>query len=322
MCPKRHVLGESIHGFRLSRYLQDRICYLGQSQVYEECRESLGEFLGVDVCTKQIERICHCYGGLLDESAMDEDELLRSEADEVVYAMADGSMVLTRESGWKEMKLGRLFAAVSHQETDTKRGYIKESIYTAHLGHYSDFLSKWSKEIPSGGRLVFLADGAKWLWDWVAKNHPNATQILDYYHCIEYLYHFSDAYFAKKDKRAIWIKKQEKRLFKDQVDKVIEDIQNLPIKKAADSATKRKILTYYNNNQERMLYGRYQENGLLIGSGPIEAAHRNVIQQRLKLAGQRWTKPGAQYIANLRVCRKSQRWNRIVELTDFKKIAA
>jgi hypothetical protein len=27
--------------------------------------------------------------------------------------------------------------------------------------------------------------------------------------------------------------------------------------------------------------------GLLIGSGPIESAHRNVIQQRMKLAGQR-----------------------------------
>lgn len=43
----------------------------------------------------------------------------------------------------------------------------------------------------------------------------------------------------------------------------------------------------------------------LIGSGAIEAAHRNVIQKRLKLSGQRWTIKGAQQITNLRTYKKS-----------------
>jgi hypothetical protein len=42
-----------------------------------------------------------------------------------------------------------------------------------------------------------------------------------------------------------------------------------------------------------MDYRRYRHNGWLIGSGPIEAAHRTVVQQRLKLSGQRWTIPNA-----------------------------
>jgi hypothetical protein len=33
-----------------------------------------------------------------------------------------------------------------------------------------------------------------------------------------------------------------------------------------------------------MYYGSYRRQGFLIGSGPIEAAHRNVIQQRLNRA--------------------------------------
>jgi hypothetical protein len=54
-----------------------------------------------------------------------------------------------------------------------------------------------------------------------------------------------------------------------------------------------------------MQYKTFQEKGLLIGSGAIEAAHRTVIQQRLKLSGQRWTKIGAQQIVNLRIAYKS-----------------
>jgi hypothetical protein len=70
-------------------------------------------------------------------------------------------------------------------------------------------------------------------------------------------------------------------------------------------AYQEKIITYYQNNQTRMLYGTYKAKGLMIGSGPIESAHRNIIQKRLKLSGQRWGKSGVQQIANLRVAHKS-----------------
>ncbi len=38
-----------------------------------------------------------------------------------------------------------------------------------------------------------------------------------------------------------------------------------------------------------MQYHKYLKEGLLIGSGAIESAHKDVLQQRLKLSGQRWT---------------------------------
>jgi len=101
-----------------------------------------------------------------------------------------------------------------------------------------------------------------------------------------------------------------------------EEIKALPIKALEHNAIKKTILTYYENNRSRMLYGSYRKQGLLIGSGPIEAAHRNVIQKRLKLARQRWSKKGAQWIANLRVYRKSKRWNKIIELSNSEKLAA
>ncbi|KGE84768.1 hypothetical protein IX84_12810 [Phaeodactylibacter xiamenensis] len=63
-----------------------------------------------------------------------------------------------------------------------------------------------------------------------------------------------------------------------------------------------------------MQYKTYRDEGLLIGSGPVEAAHRSVLQQRLKLSGQRWTVDGAQAIADLRCYRKSGAWSTIQQL--------
>jgi hypothetical protein len=69
-------------------------------------------------------------------------------------------------------------------------------------------------------------------------------------------------------------------------------------------------------------YGSYRARGLMFGSGAIESAHRNVIKQRLKLAGQRWSRAGAQAVANLRVLHKSGHWGALIECTCEVKRAA
>ena len=79
------------------------------------------------------------------------------------------------------------------------------------------------------------------------------------------------------------------------------------------------LVTYLTNNEHRMQYGTYLEAGYLIGSGPIESANREVVQQRLKLSGQRWTPQGLQQVANLRVAYKSGRQHLIRQ--HFQKAA-
>ena len=79
------------------------------------------------------------------------------------------------------------------------------------------------------------------------------------------------------------------------------------------NSAKEKLLKYLENNKKRINYGKYKKMGLLIGSGAIESAQRDVIQKRMKLSGQRWTKSGAQQIVNLRVHKKNNRWERVVD---------
>ena len=102
----------------------------------------------------------------------------------------------------------------------------------------------------------------------------------------------------------------------------LRNIKELPIKSKSTQQLQEKLLKYLTNNEKRIDYGSFIEKGYLIGSGPIEAAHRDVLQKRLKLSGQRWTIKGAQQIANLRVCEKSGKWDRVISLITESKSAA
>jgi len=81
-----------------------------------------------------------------------------------------------------------------------------------------------------------------------------------------------------------------------------------------DSLEKRQALvTYLENNSSRMTYKTFSEKGYLIGWGAMEAAHRNVIQQRMKRSGQRWTIQGGQQVLNLRTKYLSNQWNSVIK---------
>jgi hypothetical protein len=64
---------------------------------------------------------------------------------------------------------------------------------------------------------------------------------------------------------------------------------------------------YFRNHQHRMDYPRYLANGWRIGSGPVEAACKTVVGNRLKGGGVRWGEDGAGALCHLRALYHSQR---------------
>jgi len=74
------------------------------------------------------------------------------------------------------------------------------------------------------------------------------------------------------------------------------------------------VVGYLLNNRHRMRYGDYRKEGLLIGSGPIEAAHRTVLQVRMKRSEQRWVNSGCDNMVRLRVAYKSGKFNQVTNL--------
>jgi hypothetical protein len=314
-----HVLCRSRCGFGVSPYLQELACYLGQEEVFDNASELLQKVAGIELCDKQIERICHRYGQLLGEQ---EDAALAScePVPEIVkgaryYGMLDGGMVFTRESGWKEMKLARIFPASDSMDSSQKRGWIRTSTYIAHLGDHKGFLPKVERYTDEVTDLVMICDGAAWIWKWVSECYPSCTQILDFYHAKEHLWAFARLRFPDHAGQAAWAETQSALLLEDGVEAVIGNIEGL--EKTRSTATEKAradLLNYYKGNLARMKYKSFTEQGLMIGSGPIEAAHRHVVQKRMKRSGQRWTTKGAQQVVNLRVAMASNKWHKIMNL--------
>lgn len=238
---------------------------------------------------------------------------------QIMYVMMDGSYLQFRsEDGshkdiWKEVKVGRVFFE-SHQvkEVSKNRNIIRYSDYIVSFGSVKHFLQKMEARLDDyTGTMVFINDGASWIWNWIEDAYPHAVQILDYFHAVEYLSGFAEKYFKETEEKAAWLELKEQQLNKDKVDKIIKELKE--INSGSGKLTKeckdrlKATISYIENNQGRMLYGTYRSKGYMVGSGPIESTNRNIIQKRFKLSGQRWTESGAQNLATLRAFISSKR---------------
>jgi hypothetical protein len=275
-------------------------------------------YLGVDISEMQLFRMSDYYGDCLSETLDSNERLLPvSDKEEVVYAMGDGSMILTREEQWKEVKLGRIFREKDCVQPAGKVGKIRQSQYVSHLGNCTDFTEKMERVLDSYGnineRLVFITDGAVWLRNWIADAYPKAVSILDFYHAKEYLCDFAKVYFKDEKERKLWVEQQSALLLESKTGQVIETLKTLS-KRQQNKEAADKIINYYTDNLERMDYKRYQTIGKgLIGSGAMESSHRTVIQCRMKLSGQRWSKKGAKNMLCLRTLKMNKQWNKVME---------
>lgn len=152
MVDKAHPLAQCPNGFRLSSHLQEVITYLGSDYVFEEASLLLYKLLGVDVSAKQIQKISEHFGNLLEKEAQQMESSVPSSlaaSQEVyTYVQCDGSMLLTREEKWKEMKLGRIFQIPIQEAYTKKHPKIQHSEYVAYLGEAAIFLERFQKHIP------------------------------------------------------------------------------------------------------------------------------------------------------------------------------
>ena len=151
---------------------------------------------------------------------------------------------------------------------------------------------------------------AEWIKQWMDQRYPNALQILDYYHAVEYLAQAIQGLLLPHG----WLENQRKLLLESQLDQVVENVKAL---KYLSVEKRDKLLNYYDKNRYRMDYKAYRQAGYCIGSGAIEAAHRTLIQQRMKPSGQRWSPNRAQQLLKLRAAFKSNR-NQLVTQTILK----
>jgi len=316
---KGHTLLKGTSKFGISERMRGLMCLVGQSVVYEEACELFEEMMGVEISAPQIQRVCTHYGNAIDPLVKANcgpaiPRLKAAQGQDKVYVMVDGSMVYTRDEEWRELKLGRLFRQSQVVNIHANRRQVMDSVYVSHLGKAGEFFPKFERHLVGYRDKVIIGDGAKWIWNWADDNYPGAIQILDFYHAKEKLVLFARHQYKHQDARLSWIKEQSEKLLNNRVEEAISTLKSCRARNEEAKLAKQKAIDYYVEHDDRMQYKTYREQGLMIGSGPIEAAHRSVIQQRLKLSGQKWSVLGAQAVANLRCYKHSGAWDIVKDI--------
>jgi hypothetical protein len=164
-------------------------------------------------------------------------------------------------------------------------------------------------------RLCVVADGAAWIWKRVQEMFPTAKQVLDYYHCAEYVYALANAQYGKETRKGReWVEATLTRLFHNQKTQVLAGIKRMV---PSSSEAEKKIATtlqYLSKHKGRLDYGAAKRGGYHIGSGAIESANKFIGHVRLKRSGAWWYPTKANNILKLRCAKYNGTYDKIMEL--------
>jgi len=149
--------------------------------------------------------------------------------------------------------------------------------------------------------VVFLGDGAKWIWGIQQTYFPNALTGIDLYHAIERVNSLVD---LLNGLYGIGVKQKLKDSCIDllrhgRIQDMLDLIEPLPStwgnEKRLESAK-----GYFSSNLEHMRYGVFAACGIFVGSGVIEAGCKVIVGNRMKNAGMHWSKEHAEKMIALR----------------------
>jgi len=222
---------------------------------------------------------------------------------------------------WRDVKVGCWYEAEpvparqqsGRQRTVSERGQVSQR--ATHIRYYCDLVEAktfgelmWATgcaaHVDLAPELVFVCDGAAWIWNLVTTHYPQAVQIVDWYHAADRLQRIAHAAFLQGASRERWLDRTTTDLWEGRVTAVIQACANL----GAQCPEAQDASTYFTNHQTRMRYDQYRAAGYLIGSGTVESSCKQIVTHRLKCSGAQWIVSGAVDTAKARAAWLSAEW--------------
>jgi predicted Rdx family selenoprotein len=322
--------------------VQEATVKLTKEVPYETACELLEELTGVKVSTKTAHEMTQevAQGLTVLDVSPSRDEVLKKIEEAAtdktwrpILALAiDGANTPTRPEsargkgkGRKKVRAKRAQWKGEWKEAKGFRFYlvfkdrIEHLISWHQIGDYEQVYEalaeiKKADLIPEDKvRFCILADGAHWIWDRVKKElFPTAKEILDYYHCSEYIHRVANSqYLDRPDLAFQWVEATMIRLFCGEASSVIWGLQRMnPFDEQAADEIERTII-YLENNQHRIDYNAARKGGYPIGSGGIESANKFICHVRLKRSGAWWYIPNGNHMLALRCAKYNGTFDRV-----------
>jgi hypothetical protein len=332
-----------LHAGQVSAGLAELLTLAGVELAFEHSRRWLKGFLLFDVSANTIRQETQVVGQeqtahetRLRDQSQDETWLqahLRTTAPipARLYGSLDAAKVRIEPRNaaekqaetetWRDLKVGCWYEAEpvparqrsSRQRAVTERGHLSQR--AKNIRYYCDIAEAqtfgklmWATGCAAQAdltrELVFVCDGAVWIWNLIATHYPKAVQIVDWYHAADRLHGVAHTAFNQTAPRERWLERATTDLWEGRVTEVIQACADLGThcSEAQDAAT------YFTNNAARMRYDQYRVKNYLIGSGTVESSCKQIVTQRLKCSGAQWIVPGAVDTAKARAAWLSEEW--------------
>jgi Uncharacterised protein family (UPF0236) len=149
-------------------------------------------------------------------------------------------------------------------------------------------------------RLCVVCDGAEWIWKHVQALFPHARQVLDYYHCAEYLHKMAKAQYGTSLQAQEWVEATMTRLYMGKVGVVLAGLKRM--RPTSDEAAKAlaNCWVHLHEHRGRTHYHTLRRGGYPLGSGGIESSNKFICHVRLKRSGAWWYEENSNQMLALR----------------------
>ena len=296
----------------------EAMCRLSARLDYREASEELSH-QGIEVSHTILHQNVRKWSE--DLNVCEQVETQELEKNQRWYVSCDGCHTNSPD-GWKEVKVGCIYRDYPQPVSGGSPSVRTESIrYVAGRQNAETFGKKlyalatksgiYQKDIKAQ-EIVFIGDGAAWIWNLCKEYFPNAVQIVDYMHAKSHLYDVAKLVFEETEAGLLeaWIKETEPFLHDGNIAEVVSSIRALATQHPEVSDRLEREVNYFEKHAKRMQYKAFREKGYMIGSGVIESACKHIVGERCKQAAMRWETPGINAVLKWRCLSKNKAWER------------
>jgi hypothetical protein len=313
----------------MQRYVQQAAAELAIELPYETASTLFGRLSGLSVSSERLHTVTNqvAKGLSVLEVAPSRQEIDRRVAQvaagrlrrPVLVLGIDGAYVPSRPDSARGRRPGQARqrarrARWRHEWREAKgfRFYLLDGerivhVLSWHQVYSEDDLGKALQQVKDAGllpedtvRLCVIGDGAEWLWKHVQALFPHACQVLDYYHCAEYLHKVAKAQYGQTVHALEWVEATLTRLYLGKVGQVLGGLRRMqPTSEEALKAIDN-CWVYLNEHRGRTTYRQFRRGGYPLGSGGMESANKFICHVRLKRSGAWWYEENSNQMLALR----------------------
>jgi hypothetical protein len=223
-------------------------------------------------------------------------------------------------SRWHWVYVGTCFRLDQRGRTAGGRPIITERGYVAtRLGLEAFDRQLYAEALQRGllqaDKVLVIADGAIWIWNWAQDRFQYATHRLDLWHLKEHLWEVAHELHGQGTPEArAWVQPLFRQLEnrKDGAVKILSRLEHLKQTLTHLTENQKTMLSreieYVKTHQHRMDYAQAKAAGEPLGSGAIESTCRQ-YQCRFKRPGQFWSLDGDEALLALETLYRNDRWH-------------